>query len=122
MIALCCMVRSYPLNFPNNEDDMSDIIELHQTDFRSGQISKPRLSLDGRFLAVPTDSGSIPIVDAGTMQVVQTLGHHSAAVTAVGWNREGEFIVTGSLDRTIGIWEVKTGRKVQILISGHKEP
>jgi WD40 repeat protein len=101
---------------------MSDIIELHQTDLRSGQKSKPRWSLDGRFLAVPTESGSIPIVDAGTMQVIQTLGHHSAAVTAVGWNREGEFIVTGSLDRTIGIWEVKTGRKVQIVISGHKEP
>src|SRR5258708_873698 len=101
---------------------MTDITELHQIDLHSGQIANPRWSLDGRFLAIPTESGSIMIFDSVAMQVVQTLGPHSAAVTAVGWNREGEFIVTGSLDRSVGVWEVKTGRRVGIVISGHKEP
>src|SRR5215467_13946142 len=99
---------------------MANIIELEQIDLHSGQIRKPRWSLNGRFIAVPTESGYIPIVDTGTMKVAQTLGPHSAAVTAVGWSREGDFIVSGSLDRTVGVWEVKNGRKVSIVIGGHK--
>ena len=101
---------------------MSEITELHQIDLDNGQIAKPSWSLNGRFLAVPTESGSIVIFDAGTMQIINTLGPHSGAVTTVGWNREGEFIVSGSLDRSIGVWEVKNGRRVGIVIGGHKEP
>jgi WD40 repeat protein len=101
---------------------MSDITELHQIDLDSGQIAKPSWSLNGRFLAIPTESGSIVIFDTGAMQIVRTLGPHSGAVTAVGWNREGEFIVSGSLDRSVGVWEVKNGRRVGIVIGGHKEP
>jgi WD40 repeat protein len=101
---------------------MSDIIELHQIDLHSGQIAKPSWSRDGRFVAAPAESGSILIFDINAKRVIQTLGPHSAAVTAAGWNREGEFIVSGSLDRSIGVWEVKNGRRVGILISGHKEP
>lgn len=101
---------------------MSDITELYQIDLRSGQLAKPCWSFNGRFLAVPTESGSIVILDAGTMKTVQTLGLHSGAVTTVGWNREGEFIVSGSLDRSIGIWEVSNNRRVGIVISRHNEP
>src|ERR1051325_897533 len=68
--------------------DMSEITELHQIDLDNGQIAKPSWSLNGRFLAVPTESGSIVIFDAGTMQIINTLGPHSGAVTTVGWNRE----------------------------------
>jgi WD40 repeat protein len=101
---------------------MSDIVEVHQIDFHGGRIGKPSWSLDGRFLAIPTKSGLVLIFDINVMQVVQTLGPHSGAVTAVGWNREGDFIVTGSVDRSIGVWEVKNGRRVGIVITGHKEP
>ena len=101
---------------------MSEITELHQIDLENGPIAKPAWSLNGRSIAVPTESGSIVILDGGTMQIIQTLGPHSGAVTTVGWNREGDFIVSGSLDRSIGVWEVKTGRRVRITIGGHKEP
>ena len=101
---------------------MSEITELHRIDLDSGEISKPSWSLNGRFLAIPTESGSIVIFDTAAEQIIQTLGPHSGAVTVVGWNREGEFIVSGSLDRSIGIWEVKNGRRVGIVIGGHKEP
>ena len=101
---------------------MSDIVELHQIEFHAGRIAKPSWTLNGRFLAVPAESGSIFIVDTQTMQIVQTLGPHDGAVTAVGWNREGDFIVSGSLDRTIGVWQVRNGRRVSIVIAGHREP
>ena len=101
---------------------MADIIEIRHIDLNGGQITKPRWSLDGRFLAIPMESGSIAIFDLDLNQVVQTVGHHSAQVTAVGWNREAQFIMTGSLDRSVGVWEVPGGRKAGITISGHKEP
>jgi len=101
---------------------MADIIEIRHIDLNGGQITKPRWSLDGRFLAIPMESGSIAIFDLDLNQVVQTVGHHSAQVTAVGWNREAQFIMTGSLDRSVGVWEVPGGRKSGITISGHKEP
>jgi WD40 repeat protein len=101
---------------------MSEITELHRIDLDNGQIAKPSWSLNGHYLAVPTESGSIVIFDAAAMQIVRTLGPHSGAVTVAGWNREGEFIVSGSLDRSIGIWEVRNGRRVGIVIAGHKEP
>jgi len=101
---------------------MADIKEIRHIDLNGGQITKPRWSLDGRFLAIPMESGSIAIFDLNLNQVVQTVGHHSAQVTAVGWNREAQFIMTGSLDRSVGVWEVPGGRKAGITISGHKEP
>lgn len=100
---------------------MADIIELHQIDLHS-EITKPRWSPDGRFLAIPMQSGSIAIFDLEVNEVVQTVGRHSAQVTAVGWNREAEFIMTGSLDRSVGVWEIKGGRRTGVIISGHKGP
>src|SRR5262249_5525743 len=101
---------------------MSAIIQLHQIPLHSGYITKPRWSPDGRFLAVPTQSGSIGIFDLETGQVAQTLGSHSDGVTAVAWDRKAEFILTGSLDRSVGLWELKSGRRAPFTPSGHKEP
>ena len=48
---------------------MPTITQLHETDLHSGHITKPRWSPDGRFLAVPTQSGSIAISDLDTERV-----------------------------------------------------
>ena len=101
---------------------MSAITQLHQIDLHSGYITKPRWSPDGCFLAIPTQSGSIPIFDLDTGEVIQTLGPHSGEVTAVGWDRKAEFIMTGSLDRSVGLWELKSGRRAPFTLSGHREP
>ena len=101
---------------------MSAITQLHQTDLHNGHITKPRWSPDGRFLAIPSQSGSIPIFDLDTRLVVQTLGPHSGEVTAVGWDRKAEFVMTGSLDRSVGLWELKSGRRAPFTVSGHREP
>src|SRR5262245_30497073 len=101
---------------------MPTITQLHQIDLRSGSITKPRWSLDGCFLALPTPFGSIAIVDLDAGQISQTLGPHSGEVTAVTWDRKSEFILTGSLDRAVGLWELKSGRRVPFTASWHKEP
>jgi WD40 repeat protein len=101
---------------------VSAITQLHQVDLHSGRITKPQWSPDGRSLALPTESGYIAIFDLASGQVSQTIGPHAAAVTAVTWDRKSEFILTGSLDYSVGLWEVSTGRRAPLVLDGHKEP
>src|SRR2546427_5532726 len=101
---------------------MSTITPLHEIDLHSGYLTKPRWSPDGRFLAIPTQSGSIAIFDLESQQVTKMLGPHSDEVIAVTWDRNAEFILASSLDRSVGLWEVSTGRRAPFTISGHKEP
>lgn len=101
---------------------MSAITQLHEIDLQGGQITKPRWSLDGRLLAIPTQSGSIAIFDIDTGQVAHTLGPHSGEVTSVTFDHKAEFIMTGSLDRSVGLWELKSGRRAPFTPGGHREP
>jgi WD40 repeat protein len=98
------------------------ITQLHQIDLHRGRITKPQWSPDGRSLALPTESGYIAIFDIASGQISQTIGPHAAAVTAVTWDRKSEFILSGSLDRSVGLWEVSTGRRAPLALDGHKEP
>jgi WD40 repeat protein len=98
------------------------ITQLHQIDLHRGRITKPQWSRDGRSLALPTESGYIAIFDIASGQISQTIGPHEAAVTAVTWDRKSEFILSGSLDRSVGLWEVSTGRRAPLPLDGHKEP
>ena len=101
---------------------MLTITAQHEIDLHSGRITRPRWSPGGDFLAVPTDSGSIAIFDADSASVTNTLGPHSGAVTAVTWGRTSECILSASVDRSVGHWEVKTGFRGPFTITGHKDP
>jgi len=101
---------------------MRSITQLHEIDLHSGHITKPRWSPDGRFLAVPMQSGFIAIFDVDTGHITQTLGPHSGEVTAVTWDRKSEFILASSLDGSVGLWERKSGKRASFSITGHKEP
>jgi len=100
----------------------SGITLLHQIELNRGHITKPRWSRDGRFLALPTQSGLIAIFDIETLQLTSTLGPHSGEVTAVSWNRNAELLLTSSLDRSIGLWELKSGKRAPFTAGGHQEP
>ena len=100
---------------------MPEISELHRIDLQSGQITKPCWSHDGRFLAIPTQFGSTAIFDIDTEQVTQTLEGHSE-VTAVGWDPRSDLIMTSSVDRSIDLWELKSGRSTPFTISDHRKP
>jgi WD40 repeat protein len=101
---------------------MAPITKLHQIDLQRGRITKPRWSPNGRLIALPTESGSILIFDMTTGQVSQKLGPHSGAVISACWDRESELIMTGSLDGSIGVWELKSGKRAPFTPGGHKQP
>jgi WD40 repeat protein len=117
-----CFVDSVLKCGHSSTQPMSTITELHQIDLNSGRITRPRWSPDGRFLAVPTQSGSIAIFDIDTQNIRQTLRSHSADVTAVTWNRTSDAILSASLDGSVGLWEIQSGTRADFSISGHREP
>lgn len=99
---------------------MSEVSSIDHFDLDSGQITKMRWSPDGRYLAVPTQSGSIAIFDVETQQVVQKFERHSGWVTVVAWNLEVGFLISGSRDRSVGLWDLNSGRRMPFTMKGHK--
>lgn len=99
---------------------MHGITQVDEINLNKGHITKMCWSLDGRFLALPTQSGWVPIFDILKQQIVVTVGRHSGSVTTVAWDHRAEFIMTGSRDRSIGLWEVNSGRRAPFSFRGHK--
>ena len=42
------------------------------------------------------------------------MGMHSAWITSIGIDAQNQFIVTGSQDKTVRLWELSTGRLLKI--------
>ena len=58
-----------------------------------------------------------------TWSVVQgELRGHSDNVQSVGFSPDGKRIVSGSLDKTIRLWEAETGEPLRAPLKGHQRP
>lgn len=77
----------------------------------------------GRYLAACSNSdirtaGVVTVFDATTGQPRFTLQEHTSNVTSVAFSPDGRRIATGSLDRTVKLWETETGQEV-LTLRGH---
>jgi len=55
-----------------------------------------------------------------TGSVLNTLEGHSDGVTSVNFSPDGQTIVSGSLDNTVKVWDVKIGSLLNTL-EGHSD-
>ena len=46
---------------------------------------------------------------------------HTADVDVVRWHPNSQYIATGSTDRSVCLWDVRTGDRVRILVSHRAE-
>ena len=53
-----------------------------------------------------------------TEKTLKTLTGHTNLVTSVAWSPTGNQIASGSLDNTIKIWDVSTGKELKTVASG----
>ncbi len=65
-------------------------------------------SPDGTRVLLGVRNNAAEVRDKATWKSLYALSHHGAVV-AVGWRRDGSVMVTGSRDKTVGIWDAKTG-------------
>ncbi|HOW57881.1 MAG TPA: hypothetical protein PKZ12_07745, partial [Smithellaceae bacterium] len=59
------------------------------------------------------------IVAAESPEIFVQLGH-SSNIKSVSYTSDGAYLVSGSEDKTVKIWEAKTGRELRTL--RHNEP
>jgi eukaryotic-like serine/threonine-protein kinase len=93
------------------------ILEKHD-----GAIRDVSFSPDGRYLASAGEMGdcTVRIWDVATKRQVQVLRGHRASVYALGWNKAGTLLASGSTDGTVRIWDTTTWREVGDLKHGIK--
>ena len=76
--------------------------------------------VDSRERLDEDDPGWAVVLDVGTKQVVSLTGH-TAPVTTGEFSPDGARCATGSLDRTIRLWNVSTGAALHVF-RGHRGP
>ena len=74
-------------------------------------------SPDGKYIVDTNrkDPFDLSIWNIGKGEIVHRLSGHSDRIFSVAYSHDGDFIVSGSYDSTIRIWETKTGNCVKIL-------
>jgi WD40 repeat protein len=65
-------------------------------------------------------AGELEILDLGQVKPRLSVRAHGEAVTAVAVSRDGGLLATGSIDRTVKLWDAATGELAAIL-RGHTE-
>lgn len=63
----------------------------------------------------PARSGIVRLWDAATGQLLLTLEGHTGWVHSVDFSPDGKRIVSGSSDRTIKLWDARTGQETLTL-------
>lgn len=42
-------------------------------------------------------------------ELVNTLNKHKGPIFSLKWNKKGDYLLTGSVDKTAIVWDIKTG-------------
>ena len=75
------------------------------------------VSPDGAVAAIGETGGAIHLDDVATGKRLRTLTGHVAGVSGLAFNAAGDRLLSGSLDRTVRMWNVADGQEVGVLQS-----
>jgi len=79
-----------------------------------------KYSTDGKKLAVGLGSGEIKLFDPETLKLLTTLQGHFKPVLSVSFSNDNKYLVSGSSDQMIKVWNLQTQKELKSLINEHK--
>ncbi|CCO32470.1 hypothetical protein BN14_06530 [Rhizoctonia solani AG-1 IB] len=79
---------------------------------RSDTVTSICYSPDGRYVASASINGKIKVHDANTLESIGYSFGHLKAVSGLGFVPNSSYLVSGSTDRTIRVWDMDTCPKV----------
>ncbi|KAI8852254.1 WD40-repeat-containing domain protein [Chytridium lagenaria] len=84
-----------------------------------GRIDTPNLltyalavSNDSKYLFSCHSEGTINMWDIHQRRLVRSLGHHNATATCCALTTDGQRVISGSLDKTVRVWDIIAGKEV----------
>ncbi|GBU28314.1 hypothetical protein R84B8_01872 [Treponema sp. R8-4-B8] len=82
-------------NFQRNEGKQNTM--MYNVDLKVLSIEQPMLKL----------------LDTATGQEVKTFLGHTGTITSAAFSFDGQFIISGSVDKTVKLWNVETGEEIK---------
>src|SRR5262249_3670832 len=70
-------------------------------------------SPDARLLATASDK-VISVTEAQTQRELMRIQGHRERVTSLAFSPDGKLLASGSRDKTISLWDIATGRRLQV--------
>ncbi|UUM22299.1 NACHT domain-containing protein [Mycoavidus sp. SF9855] len=77
-------------------------------------------SPDGRWLAIAED-GDIHLYETDDLQKVHTYTEHKAGVKSIAFSSNGQWLASGSRDKTVRLWHTSGNRSLAHTYAGHED-
>ncbi|MFY0607036.1 MAG: hypothetical protein JXR10_09990 [Cyclobacteriaceae bacterium] len=104
------------LAFKNANQEQPTIIQLPKKNIKSIAADP-----NNNRLAIGLENGEILIWDIESKSIDRSLSAHSAAVTDIEFSNNGSFLLSGSFDRSIQLWNLADAGKLPYVIRDRSE-
>jgi WD40 repeat protein len=103
--------------------DITSRKQSHELDIPGDTVSCVSVNADKNLLAVGCFEGVTRLWDTTSKMPkrLKSLEGHDGAVRSVDLSRDGKWLASGGVDRTVKMWNVESGKEL-VTLRGHTEP